>query len=172
MVDGLAEHCGLKLRKPQFLSRYEMAKGSFQGRGVALVKPLTFMNRSGEVMRSVLRHTRAGREDLLIICDNLDLAPGVLKMKLTGSSGGHRGLDSIFSVLKTSDIARLSIGIGRPPRRGGVVDHVLGDPERGEADVLEQAVAAAVAAVLRLLKEPPERVMGDVNRRVKRDAQT
>ncbi len=172
MVDRLAEQCGARIRKARLLARYEMGRGSWQGRGIVLVKPITFMNRSGEVLRSVLRQAKAGGEDLLIVCDNLDLAPGILKMKLQGSSGGHRGLDSIFSILKTTDVARLSIGIGRPLGRGGVVNHVLGDPEEDEAAILEEAVSAAVRAVLRLLKEPPERVMGDVNRRTNRDAQT
>jgi PTH1 family peptidyl-tRNA hydrolase len=137
---------------------------------VVLVKPLTFMNLSGEVLKGVMRQARAAISDLLIVCDNLDLEPGVLKMKLQGSSGGHHGLDSIFSILKTTDIARLSIGIGRPRGRGAVVGHVLGDPTGEEALALEQAIDAAAGQILRLLKEPRERVMGDVNRREKRDA--
>jgi PTH1 family peptidyl-tRNA hydrolase len=160
------------MRKARWLARYQIGKGSWRGRPIVLVKPLTYMNRSGDVLRSVLRHVKAGREDLLVVYDNLDLDTGIIKMKLKGSSGGHRGLESIFSILKTTGIARLSIGIGRPHRKGGVVDHVLGDPDQAEAEILEKAIGDATQAVLRLVKEPLEKVMGDVNRRKKKDAHT
>jgi peptidyl-tRNA hydrolase, PTH1 family len=166
----MAGRCGVRIKKPHFLARYESGTGSWQGRAFLLVKPLTFMNLSGEVVKGALRQARATVSDLIIVCDSLDLEPGVLKMKLQGSSGGHHGLDSIFSILKTTDIARLSIGIGRPQGRGAVVDHVLGDPSGEEALALERAIETAAGQILRLLKEPRDRVMGDINRREKRDA--
>jgi PTH1 family peptidyl-tRNA hydrolase len=148
-----------------------MGKGSSFGRTFFLVKPLTFMNRSGEIVKTVLREAKASISDLVIVCDNLDLATGVLKLKPNGSSGGHRGLESIFYSLKTDEIMRLSIGIGRPNRRGAVVDHVLGEPDKEESMILEGAVEKAAFFILRLLTEPKEKVMGDVNRRVKNDGQ-
>jgi peptidyl-tRNA hydrolase, PTH1 family len=170
VVDRLAATCGIKLRRPQLLARYDSGRGSWQGREIVLVKPLTFMNASGEIVRSVFRHSRASITDLIIVCDNLDLETGTIKMKLSGSSGGHRGLESIFAALKTTAVARLSIGIGHPGRRGRVIAHVLGDPDGDEVMILEAAVVAAEKAVLRLLKEPSSRVMADVNRRKKPDA--
>lgn len=162
--------CGCVIRKPHFLSRYEVGKGLWQGRPIALVKPLTYMNASGEVVKAALRLAKAVPADLLIVCDSLDLDLGALKLKLQGSSGGHHGLDSIFSALKTTAVPRLSIGIGRPFRRGAVIRHVLGDPTPEEAVLLERAVETASRQILRLLKEPKQKVMGDVNRRVKDDA--
>jgi PTH1 family peptidyl-tRNA hydrolase len=134
-----------------------------------LVKPLTFMNRSGEVIKSVLRQAKASLTDFLIVCDNLDLELGVLKLKQTGSSGGHRGLESIFAFAKTTDIGRFTIGIGRPQRRGGVIDHVLGVPDDEELSILDDAVGRAVSFILRLLAEPIEKVMSEVNRRAGKD---
>jgi PTH1 family peptidyl-tRNA hydrolase len=178
VVDRIARQCGCQIRKTHFLSRYETGKGSYQGRPITLVKPLTFMNNSGEVVKGVLRQSKAGVSDLLIVCDSLDLPNGVLKMKLQGSSGGHRGLESIFSALHSTALMRLSIGIGRPDRpeqpvrRGAVVAHVLGDPSPEEAARLDKAVETAAAGILRLLKEPKEKVMSEINRREKRDAHT
>jgi PTH1 family peptidyl-tRNA hydrolase len=170
VVDRIARECGMGFRKPHFLSRYEVAKGSRQGRPIVLVKPLTYMNLSGEIVKGALRQSKAAPEELLIVCDSLDLRLGALKMKLQGSSGGHHGLDSVFNALKTTAVMRLSIGIGRPQGRSHVIGHVLGDPSAEEAAVLDKAVEAAAFHILRLLKEPREKVMGEVNRRVKRDA--
>jgi len=170
VVDRIAAVCGCVFRKPHFLSRYEAGKASWQGRPLVLIKPLTYMNASGEVVKGALRQARAAPADLLIVCDSLDLELGALKMKIQGSSGGHHGLDSVFAALKTTAVPRLSVGIGRPQGRGAVIGHVLGDPTPGEAALLERAIETAARQILRLLKEPKEKVMGDVNRRVKGDA--
>ncbi len=134
------------------------------GQVVHLVKPLTFMNASGLVLPWVLRQARASMRDVVVVCDSLDLPAGVCRLKARGSSGGHRGLESIIRQAGTTDFARLVIGIGRPQSREDVVSYVLGRPGSAEAAAFEAALDLAAEALARLPLEGLERVANEVNR--------
>jgi PTH1 family peptidyl-tRNA hydrolase len=141
------------------------------------------MNNSGSVVPRILSRFSLSLEDLLVICDTMDLPPGVLRLKMRGSSAGQKGLHSIISVLGTGDFMRLYIGIGRPGagaegagsagepgagasgRGSDVISHVLGVPGGGDALAIAGAVERAAGAVLRLLAVPPELVMNEINAR-------
>ena len=112
----------------------------------------------------MLRVARASLRDVVVVCDSLDLAPGVCRLRPRGSSGGQRGLESIIRQAGTDDIMRLVVGIGRPPSKNDVVSYVLGRPGRDEATALEAAVERAAEAVSRMPREGAERVMNEVNR--------
>ncbi|MDI6758732.1 MAG: aminoacyl-tRNA hydrolase [Candidatus Omnitrophota bacterium] len=101
------------------------AKGSFCREDVILAKPLTFMNLSGEAVKSLIKKYKVLLDDLLVICDDLDLEFGRIKIKPFGSSGGHRGLKSIIDLLESSRFARLKVGIGRPCRGVDPSEYVL-----------------------------------------------
>ncbi len=90
------------------------AKGSFCGQNVILAKPLTFMNLSGVAVRELIKKYKVSLTNLLVVCDDLDLEFGRVKIKPSGSSGGHQGLKSIIDLLGSSAFARLRVGIGRP----------------------------------------------------------
>lgn len=140
-----------------------------------LVKPLTYMNNSGDVFPALLRRAaraaraarwaRAARGDqsLLVICDNLDLPPGACRLRLRGSSAGHKGLDSIMRRTGSGEFMRLYVGIGHPGRVQDVVQHVLSAPPQAEAALIEAALERAAGAVLRLPEDGPQRVMNDLN---------
>ena len=163
-ADALAERAGVSFRKKLFHA-YLIGKGSRDGRAFHLVKPLTFMNNSGRVVREVLRETEHTVEDMLVVCDSLDLAPGSCRFRLRGSSAGQKGLESIMQTLGTQDFMRLSIGIGRPAHRGQVIQHVLSRPPVGEEEEFRRGVEKAVEAILLLLSEGPARVMNEHNRK-------
>lgn len=134
------------------------------GKPLHLLKPLTFMNASGEVLAPALRYAEAAIPDVVVVCDSLDLPAGTCRLRKRGSSGGHRGLESMIRHAGTSDITRLVIGIGRPASGGDIVSYVLGRPDGAEAAVLEAAVERAADALVRLSRENAEQVMNDVNR--------
>ena len=157
-MDLLADRLGCSWRKPLF--RWLLAAHPRQDE-LFLVKPLTFMNRSGEIFPGLWSLAEGGEESLVVVCDTLDLPPGQCRLRRKGSSGGHKGLASIISSLGRSDFLRLVIGIGRPV--DGVVDFVLSRPQGREAELIDQGVAAAAAGILRLLAEEPEKVMNDLN---------
>jgi PTH1 family peptidyl-tRNA hydrolase len=164
VVDALARRLGVSLRKKLFRS-YSAGKATHEGRNVHLVKPLSFMNNSGRAVREALRETGSALSDLLVVCDSLDLSPGTVRLKVKGSSGGQKGLQSIIRSLGTEDFMRLAIGIGRPGRKDQVIDHVLGPPRRHEEDLIASAVEKAAEAALMLLTDGPARVMNAVNRK-------
>ena len=157
-MDLLAARLGCSWRKPLFrrlLAAHPRRDGLF------LVKPLTFMNRSGEIFPGLWSLAEGGEESLVVVCDTLDLPPGQCRLRRKGSSGGHKGLASIISRLGRSDFLRLVIGIGRPA--DGVVDFVLSRPQDREAELIDQGVVAAAAGILRLREEEPEKVMNALN---------
>jgi len=164
VVDELAVRLGVQARRRLFRS-YSIAKGRHAGCAVALVKPLTFMNDSGRVVREALRETGGDVPDVLVVCDSLDLAPGGVRFRLRGSAGGHKGLLAVSRHLGTDDFMRLLVGIGRPAHKGQVVEYVLGEPRGEEAPLVDAAVQRAADAVLLLAVEGPSRVMNEYNRR-------
>jgi peptidyl-tRNA hydrolase, PTH1 family len=164
VVDALAGRLGVSSRKKLFHS-YTIGKGVHEGAGVYLVKPLTYMNLSGRAVREALRELGAGPDRLCVVCDSLDLSPGNVRLKVRGSSGGQKGLQSVIEALGTDEFPRISIGIGRPEHKGQVVAHVLGSARSADGGLIDDAVRAAADAVLALLHEPAEKVMNRVNRR-------
>jgi PTH1 family peptidyl-tRNA hydrolase len=130
-----------------------------------LIKPLTYMNRTGEIIPSLFRRTGLGRENMLVICDQLDLEPGICRLRRRGSSAGHRGLQSIISALGSEEFLRLYIGIGRPNGGTSIPDYVLGNPGEDQKVFLENGEHNAAQAVLQLLTLEPEQVMNDLNRK-------
>jgi len=93
------------------------AKAKITGQNIALALPLTFMNLSGSAVSRLLKKYKVGIESLLVVCDDLDLKFGRLKLRPSGSSAGHRGIQSIIDSLKCEEFARLRLGIGRPPHQ-------------------------------------------------------
>lgn len=164
VLDSVAERLGVSFRKKLFRS-YSIGKGSYQGRSLSLVKPLSFMNDSGRAVREALRETGGSPADLLVVCDNLDLSPGSCRLRLRGSSGGQKGLESVIAALGTEEFMRLTVGIGRPSHRGKVVGHVLSAPRREEAALIAEGVERAAQAVLTLIEQGPEKVMNTFNRK-------
>lgn len=132
---------------------------------LVLVTPLTYMNRSGDVMPALLRATGASVDDVLVVCDNMDLEPGVVRIKRRGSSRSHNGLVSIMDALGTGDFARLYVGIGHPGSPEAVIDHVLSSPDESEAHLYEEAIAVASRTVLDVAERGLDAAMNQINRR-------
>ncbi|MEW6275519.1 MAG: aminoacyl-tRNA hydrolase [Bacillota bacterium] len=140
-----------------------VAEGHFWGRKVILARPQTYMNNSGEAVAALLRWYGFGPAELLVICDDLDLPPGQIRIRKKGGDGGHRGLKSIIAALGTKEFPRLRIGIGRPEPEVDVVRWVLGRFNGWEAPVVDEGVARAVQAVRVILGEGIEKAMNLFN---------
>lgn len=111
-IDELLEKFGASLKKHGDL--YESARIEISGQKAVLARPLTFMNKSGEAVQYLVRRKAVPLEKMLIICDDLNLPVGKLRLRVRGSAGGHNGLTSIIEHLGSQDFTRLRIGIGRP----------------------------------------------------------
>ncbi len=163
VVAGLADGCGIRLSagRGDFMS----GVGKIAGTHVRFVMPLTYMNGSGRAIAQVLEETGATPDEVLVICDDVDLPLGQLRLRGSGSAGGHKGLSSIIERLSTEGFARLRLGVGRPPDGDEMVDFVLdrfADTERPDVD---EMVSRAVAAVELMLRDGIGAAMTVFNRR-------
>jgi peptidyl-tRNA hydrolase, PTH1 family len=128
-----------------------VARGQWRGEPVRLIKPISFMNESGPVVAKALRRIEAGPVDLILVYDDIDLPLGIVRLRMKGSHGGHRGVRSVIEALGTQEIKRIKVGIGRPDQKDDVPDHVLTSFERDELPAVDAAVAEAAEKVLALL---------------------
>ena len=144
VIDALAARYSISLK--QKTSNYIFGRGFIEDQKVILVKPLTFMNRSGIAVRDVL-YKNEEIDNLIIIHDDLDLEPGVVRIREKGSSGGHNGIQSIIDFLNSKDFIRLKIGIGRSERIYPE-KYVLRPFSKKERPLIEEAVIRSVDAVV------------------------
>ncbi len=135
--------------------RSELLRGRWRGRTLWLQWPQTWMNLSGEAVLGLARREKIAPEEILVVSDDLDLPLGRLRLRASGSDGGHNGLKSVIAELGSSDFARLRIGIGRSGQGSGkaVIDHVLSVFDAEElpavAGAIEQAAEAAKMVLAR-----------------------
>ncbi len=161
VVDLLADRWGVSQgRVRDGAARLEVTRDDPVGR-VLLVKPARFMNLSGAPLRSAVRSVNADPEtDLLVVTDDADLPLGRIRLRRSGSAGGHNGLRDIIDVLGTDQFARLRVGIGR---NGEMVDHVLSTFSKAENELAQEAIATAADAVETWLAEGVEAAMNVFN---------
>ena len=130
-----------------------------------LALPQTYMNLSGIAVKALLKKFKVSPEDLLIVCDDLDLELGRMKIRVQGSSGGQRGMDSIIEHLGTQDFSRLRIGIGRPKNSQDAADYVLSGFSRQEKAAVKQIEEDAVSCCLSWVINGIEQTMNTFNLR-------
>jgi peptidyl-tRNA hydrolase, PTH1 family len=160
-VDALAKKHGLRFDK--VMSRGLVALGEINGFKVALIKPQTFMNLSGECVGPVMKFYKSAAEDLLVLYDELDLPAAQLRMRKGGSAGGHNGMKSIIKSIGTQDFPRLRMGIGRPPGRMDPAAYVLQNFDSGELLDARDMIDRSIAAIEIWLKDGIERAMNRAN---------
>ena len=119
------------------------ARGQLHGHEMLLLKPQTFMNVSGRSVGALVQFYKIEPAEILAVHDELDLPPGVARLKLGGGHGGHNGLKDIIAHLGTRDFWRLRIGIGHPGERAEVSNYVLNDPRKEERDLIGEAMQKA-----------------------------
>jgi PTH1 family peptidyl-tRNA hydrolase len=160
VVDVLAQGPGAGRFQGRFQAQVaEWVEGPHK---VLLVKPETFMNLSGRSVRQVVDFFQVGLEDVLVVCDDINLPLGKLRLRARGSHGGHNGLRDIQNHLGTPEYARLRIGVGAPPEEEAV-DHVLGRFRPSERPVIDDAVAQAAQAVVVWVNDGIEACMNRFN---------
>lgn len=144
-VDQLCDLWGITFQKEKWNSL--MAEGIINGEKVILLKPLTYMNLSGEAVGAAVRFLKLPFENLLVIYDDMDIPLGQLRLRQKGSSGGHNGIKSIIQHLGTEHFNRIKIGIGRPPSYMSVIDYVLAPFQAADHELAASAAISAAKAV-------------------------
>jgi len=142
----------------------DTARLRVKNKSLVLIKPNTYMNLSGKAVRYWLDHEKVPMENLLVIVDDIALAPGQLRLKTKGGDGGHNGLSSIIETLGTEEFARLRFGIGSDFAKGYQVEYVLGKWTKAEEEIIIPGIAAAVEMVKSFVMEGAELTMTKFNR--------
>ena len=163
VLDTLAQKLGADLSERKH--RALCGKAVIGGQKVILLKPQTYMNSSGESIRAAADYYKVPPEDILVVCDDISLAPGQLRIRAKGSAGGHNGIKSIIAHLGTQEFPRVKVGIGEKPPRMDLADYVLGHFSSGEKKIMEEAAKEAADAICEIVNVGIEQAMNDHNRR-------
>ena len=125
----------------------DVAEVNYKGRKFVLLKPSTYMNLSGNAVRFWLRRLRLPVENLIVICDDINLPFGSIRMRTSGSDGGHNGLFSVADMIDTEQFTRIRFGIGNDFERGGQIDYVLGKLSEDEIKLIEETSARIIEGI-------------------------
>ncbi len=151
VLDEVSRRWGFSFDRKKFEGVYGETRINDQN--VLFLKPLTYMNRSGESVSQFVRFFKLDPQDVLLVYDDLDLPLGKVRFRPKGSSAGHRGVQSVIEALGSQEIPRVKVGIGRPASKEEVVDYVLSPFREEELPVIEEAVKRAADCVELLLSE-------------------
>lgn len=163
-LDCLADRFGISVETKKF--RAYCGTGVIEGQKVLLLKPQTYMNLSGESVRAACDFFKIDPEtNLIVLYDDISLAPGQLRVRKKGSAGGHNGIKNIIQQLGTQNFLRVKIGVGEKPDGYDLADYVLGHFSKAEWETMTEAHSRAAEAAARLLTEDAEQVMNEFNKR-------
>jgi PTH1 family peptidyl-tRNA hydrolase len=151
---------------------YLLAEGEIEGHPIAIAKPRTFVNKSGEAAVHLIRRLKLDHaQEMLVVSDHIDLPAGKVRLRRKGGGGGQKGIADIINKTRTDEFPRVRIGIGRPTVDGEptwapdmVADWVLGDPTQQERELLDAAVARTIDAIELAVREGIEAAMNRYNR--------
>ncbi|WP_071393068.1 aminoacyl-tRNA hydrolase [Bacillus tuaregi] len=161
VMDALAESLHISLDQAKFKGIY--GKAMIDGEKVFLLKPLTYMNLSGESIGAMMDYFQIDIDDLLVIYDDMDLPVGKIRLRQKGSAGGHNGIKSTIAHLGTQEFNRIRVGINRPSNGMSITDYVLGRFTKEEQEQVQEAVEQSVAACREWIKKPFLQVMNTYN---------
>ena len=159
-LDLLADQARIDVDKEVFHGL--LGRGTILEEDVMLFKPTTYMNLSGTAVKEVVDYFKIPLEDIIVIYDDMALEVGHIRLRLEGSSGGHKGMANIIDLLHSQDIKRIRIGIGEPGE-WDTVDYVLSKPLKDERPLIDEAINNAVEAVKEALKSDFTRAMNKFN---------
>ena len=165
VIDALADKDNISVL--DIKNKAMTGKGIIEGQKVILVKPLTYMNLSGESIRPLADYYKTDYEtELIIISDDINLPPGQIRIRKKGSAGGHNGLKNIIRNLGSSDFQRIRVGVGEKPKEYDLADYVLGHFTKEEKFLMKEGVEKAVKAAEMMLKGDMDQAMNEFNRKV------
>ena len=162
VIDALAEkyNINMNMRKHKAIC----GSGMVEGVKVLLVKPQTYMNLSGESVAEILAFYKlSAAEHLIVVFDDISLAPGSIRIRKKGSAGGHNGIKNIIARTGTDGFARIKVGVGEKPEGWDLADYVLGHFSKGERELVEKAAADAVSAVGYMINGKTDQAMNEFN---------
>lgn len=167
VLDELVRRTEATLRRSWTVPAWT-GKVEIEGEGVLLVKPRTFMNRSGQAIAAMMRKRGLKPADVIVVLDDLELPCGRIRIRKQGGAGGHKGLQSVIQALGADDFVRVRVGIGPRPAGEELVEHVLARFTAEERREVEKAVEVAADAVTAVVQDGVEKAMNRFNERTVR----
>ena len=160
-LDTLADRYQIDIREKAHKAL--IGKGMIEGNKVILVKPQTYMNLSGESIRSVMDYYKTEPSEFIVIYDDISLEPGQIRIRKKGSAGGHNGIKNIIAHLGTQEFPRIRIGVGEKPPRMDLADYVLSRFPKEEKEEMERAFSDGAAAAVSMMNEGIDTAMNRFN---------
>jgi PTH1 family peptidyl-tRNA hydrolase len=167
VIDALAEDAGIRVSRPE--SKSLVGLGEIAGQDVVLAKPQTMMNLSGMAVRELVGRAECEPSDVIVLCDDIALPWGMLRVRERGTAGGHNGLKSVIGALGTMEFVRVRLGVKPEEMRGDLREYVLRQIRRDEEDLVAEEIELGVEAVKTILAEGTQVAMNRFNRRVSPD---
>ncbi|ANC75389.1 aminoacyl-tRNA hydrolase [Fictibacillus phosphorivorans] len=161
VIDTLSDSLNIPLQQTKFKGLY--GTGNVNGEKVFLLKPLTYMNLSGECIGPFMDYFQIPLEDMIVVYDDLDTIPGKLRLRTKGSAGGHNGIKSMIAHLGTQEFKRIRFGIGRPTNQQPVPDFVLNRFSKEESVDIEHGIDRSVKACEAFIETTFDKVMNKFN---------
>lgn len=164
VIDTLVDRYGIRCGGTSMKAMY--GKGVIEGEKVILIKPLTYMNLSGEAVAAYVNYYKLNpAEQLLVVYDDIDLEPGSIRVRKKGSAGSHNGMKNIVAQLGTNEFPRIRVGIGAKPEKWDLADYVLAPFSRADREKVDEGIDLAADAAALVVQGEIDRAMNLYNRK-------
>lgn len=160
-INKIANKYNIEINKKKFKGLY--GTGIIEGQKVILLKPQTYMNLSGESIKEAIDFYKIPEENLIIIYDDIDITPGIIKIRKKGGPGTHNGMKSVIQNIQTEKFPRVRIGIGKPEQKGELIQYVIGPINKEDKEILDKATTRGKEAVIEIIKNGVDIAMNKFN---------
>ena len=160
-INKISEKYNIKVNKSKFNSLY--GTGTIEGEKVILVKPQTYMNLSGNAVRDFMNFYKVSSEEIIVIYDDLDIDPGIIKIRKKGGPGTHNGMKSVVNEIQTQVFCRIRVGIGNPEYKNDLLNYILTRIPDEQYKILENSIKNAADAVGEIIKNGIDSAMNKYN---------
>lgn len=161
VIDKMADEYGIGLDVIKHKGMY--GKGKIDGQNVILLKPMTFMNLSGESVSQVATYYKIASSDIIVVYDDINLDVGRLRVRGKGSAGGHNGIKNIIANLHTEEFPRVRVGVGMKPPRMDLADYVLSHFSNEDRKLVDESYDKAIKAIALLVNDELDKAMNEYN---------
>lgn len=161
VINKIAEAYKIELTKDKFQGIY--GTGQIENEKVILLKPQTYMNLSGISIREFVKFYKIEKEKIIIIYDDVDIEPGLIRIRKQGTAGSHNGMKSVVNELGTINFIRIRVGIGKPKYENDMINHVLQKIDESEKEIINKGVELAYLATIETIKNNIDIAMNKYN---------
>ena len=163
VVNKIAEKYDISVSKSKFKGLY--GQGIIEGQKVILLKPQTYMNLSGESVQEIMNFYKITPEELIVVYDDIDTEPGLIRIRKTGSAGSHKGMISVIESIGTENFTRIRVGIGRPEYTSDMIYYVIGAIPEDEVETLDKGTTLASDSIIEIMKNGVDSAMNKYNKK-------